>query len=174
MFWFTTLFGLLFAASGLGVIWLVRRLTRVSRIPVPSAAWLGEVSVERYRPMLRLLSGDDLRFLRSQPGFHAGMDVTLRRQRCKIFRGYLTCLKGDFRRICSALQSLMLQSKYDRPDLASALVRAQVSFAAGLAVVEFRLVLYRWGLCEVDATALLRLFDSMQLELRTLVPQGEA
>ena len=58
---------------------------------------LAELSVDRYRPMLRLLNDDDLRFLRVQPGFTPDMARSYARQRCKIFRGYLKCLETDFR-----------------------------------------------------------------------------
>ena len=127
----TFLFGLLFALSGIGVVLAVRSLTRFHKAPSLSANTLEEVSVDRYRPMLRLLSDDDLQYLRVQPGFTPEMASQLRRQRCKIFRGYLRCLDTDFRCVCGALKLLILESRYDRPDLASALVRAQVSVRRG-------------------------------------------
>ena len=64
----------------------------------------------------------------------------------------------------------MLQSKRDRPDLAAVLVRQQTLFAFGMATVEARLFLYRWGLCTVDVRALVKTFDVMRLELGNLVP----
>jgi len=78
-------------------------------LPV-TAEWIDELSVERYRPMLRLLDGADLEFLRSQPGFNNAMAIKLRAQRCQIFRGYLRCLDADFGRVCGAIKVLMLQS----------------------------------------------------------------
>jgi hypothetical protein len=64
----------------------------------------------------------------------------------------------------------MLQSRHDRPDLAGVLVQHQVMFASGMAMVYFRLFLYRWGVCGVDVTSLVKNFDLMRLELRSLVP----
>ncbi len=139
------------------------------RLPV-TAEWIDELSTERYRPMMRLLDGEDLEFLRSQPGFTPRMANKLRVQRCQIFRGYLRCLNADFGRVCAAIKVLMLQSRNDRPDLATALLRYQASFACGILMVQFRLFLYRWGLCAVDVTSLVRMFDVMRMELRTLVP----
>src|SRR4051794_14628140 len=101
------------------------------RLPVTSE-WIDELSVERYRPMLRLLDGQDLEFLKAQPGFTPGMASKLRVQRCKVFRSYLRCLAGDFSRVCGAIKLLMLHSRRDRPDLAAALVRHQIIFAVGL------------------------------------------
>jgi hypothetical protein len=135
-----------------------------------NADWIDDLSVERYRPMLRLLDERDIEFLRSQPGFTPRMAARLRAQRTQIFRGYLRNLNGDFRRVCMAVKVLMLQSKRDRPDLAAALVRQQALFALGVAMVEARLFLYRWGLCTVDVRALVKTFDVMRLELRSLVP----
>ena len=170
MLWITILFTLLFAVLGLGLALLVRSLTRVKTVQPLPQDWLEELSGDRYRPMLRLLGDDDLQFLRSQPGFNRHLASRLRRQRRAIFRGYLAGLKSDFRRVTTALRALILQSRYDRPDLASALVRAEARFAMGLAVVRVRLALYQFGLCGVDASDLLRLFAAMQLELRLLVP----
>jgi len=166
----TFLFGLVFALSGIGAVLAIRSLTRFHKAPSLPANTLQEVSVDRYRPMLRLLSDDDLQYLRVQPGFTPEMASQLRRQRCKIFRRYLRCLETDFRCICGGLKHLILESRYDRPDLASALVRAQFQFAVGLAVIRFRLVLFRLGIGDVSASGLLRLFDAMRLELRILVP----
>ena len=142
------------------------------RLPV-TAEWIDELSIERYRPMMRLLDGEDLDFLRSQPGFTPRMATRLRIQRCQIFRGYLRCLSADFGRVCAAIKVLMLQSRHDRPELAAALVRHQVTFACGIFMVQFRLFLYRWGFCTVDASSLVKIFDIMRLELRTLVPAAQ-
>lgn len=138
-------------------------------LPV-TAEWIDELSTERYRPMMRLLDGRDLEFLRSQPGFSPRMASKIRRQRCQIFRGYLGCLSTDFRRISSALKLLMLRSNVDRPDLAAALVRQQFAFGYGMVNVYAHLFLYRWGIANVDVSSLVGIFDSVRVELRTMVP----
>lgn len=134
--------------------------------------WIAELSVDRYRPMLRLLDEADLKFLRSQPGFDSGMEAKLRAQRCQIFRGYLRGLETDFRRVCTAVKLLMLQSELDRPDLASVLMQQQASFALGMAVANVRLVLYRWGIASVDVSDLVKRFDAMRVELWNLAPSA--
>jgi hypothetical protein len=159
-----------FLALAVALVLLVRKIAFTgSSLPL-TAEWIDELSIERYRPMMRLLDGGDLEFLRSQPGFTPRMATKLRVQRCQIFRGYLRCLNGDFQRVCAALKVLMLQSRHDRPDLAGVLVQNQVMFACGMAMVYFRLFLYRWGVCGVDVTSLVKIFDLMRLELRSLVP----
>lgn len=159
-----------FLALAVALFLLVRKMaSNGSSLPL-TAEWIDELSIERYRPMMRLLDGGDLEFLRSQPGFTPRMATRLRAQRCQIFRGYLRCLNGDFQRVCAAIKILMLQSREDRPDLAGLLLQHQVMFACGMGMVYFRLFLYRWGLVGVDVTSLVRNFDLMRAELRRLVP----
>jgi len=158
----------------LALFLMVRKVVSAgSELPLDSQ-WIAELSVERYRPMMRLLDERDLKFLRSQPGFTPRMEAKLRTQRCQIFRGYLRGLEADFRRVCTAVKVLMLQSQLDRPDLASVLVRNQAAFALGVATVNVRLILYRWGLGGVDVSVLVKTFDAMRLELRSLAPSAVA
>lgn len=151
------------------LIYAFRRVAAGSQLPV-TVEWMETLSVERYRPMLRLLDQDDLSFLKSQPGFNPAMAGRLRRQRCNIFNGYLKNLAADFQRTCSALKLVMLHAQTDRPDLSAALLRAQAAFALGLLQVEVSLALYRLGVASVDVSGLVKLFDGMQIELRSLVP----
>ncbi len=150
----------------LGVI-VYRAAERDGALPVDTE-WIEELSVERYRPMMRLLDQDDILFLRSQPGFTPRLEVALRNERCRLFRGYLSLLEADFRRVSMAIKILMLQSRYDRPDLASTLLRHQAVFALGITLVRIRLALYQLGLGAVDASILVKTFDAMRLELRSL------
>ena len=158
------------AALLLAVALFIRKVAfRGGVLPV-TAEWIDELSIERYRPMMRLLDAEDLEFLRTQPGYTPKMASQLRIQRCQIFREYLRCLTADFGRVCAAMKLVMLQSRRDRPDLAGALLRNQILFASGVMGVQFRLTLYQWGLCGVDVTSLVKIFEMMRLELRTLVP----
>ena len=76
--------------------WISRRVARSSQRRPLTAHWIEELSLERYRPMMRLLDPDDLEFLRSQPGFTWRMASRLRAQRCQLFRSYLRSLDEDF------------------------------------------------------------------------------
>jgi hypothetical protein len=165
-----TLIILFVGAISASLAWLVRKIAFSStHLPV-TAGWIDELSSERYRPMLRLLDGEDLDFLSSQPNFSSSSAMRVRKQRCEIFRGYLRCLNNDFNRVCLAVKLLMLQAHDDRPDLASILLRNRISFATGMATVYVRLFLYRWGLCGVNVTGLVKTFDTMRIQLQTLVP----
>jgi hypothetical protein len=148
---------------------VTRHFVSPDRLPV-TAVWIEELSIERYRPMLRLLNREDLDFLRAQPDFTERMATEFRMQRCRAFQEYLQQMDDDFKRISMALKILMVQSKQDRADLASALVRRQITFAYGMMMVQFELVLYRYGVWTVDVADLMKLFNGMRLELRALVP----
>ena len=167
--------GFLIAASVVfvGLVLVLVKLTRhfasPQHLPV-TAEWIEELSIERYRPMLGLLNQEDLQLLRTQPGFTPQMATSFRIQRCQLVQEYLRYLDSDFKRICMALKVVMVQAEHDRPELASALVRNQMTFAYGMVMVQFQLVLYRYGVGNVDVTGLVKLFDGLRLQLRTLVP----
>ncbi len=165
---------LMVLALAAAVVVLARKLAFTDTSLPLTAEWIDELSIERYRPMMHLLDGGDAESLRSQPGFTPGMAAKLRIERCQVFRGYLRCLRTDFQRVCAALKLLMLHSRDDRPDLAGVLVHQQLMFECGLVLVGFRLFLYRFGLCGVDVTDLVKIFDLMRLELRRLVPATAA
>jgi hypothetical protein len=161
---------MILAALSLGIAALLRMLDSTDR-PLPvTAEWIDELSTDRYRPMMRLLDSRDIEFLRSQAGFTPKMESEMRARRCQIFRGYLRCLDMDFQRVCTALKLVLVQSEQDRPDLSGVLLHNQILFATGLLAVQFRLILYGWGICTVDADRLVRIFDGMAFELRHLVP----
>jgi hypothetical protein len=146
-----------------------KRWPKRDGLPV-NAEWIAELSVERYRPMLRLLDDSDLKFLSAQPGFDPHVAVRLRRQRHRIFGCYLTSLQSDFRQTCDALSALVIHSREDRPDLAWLVARKQLAFGLYMLHARWRLALYRWGIGCVNVGCLMNLFDSVCLELHELVP----
>ena len=56
-------------AVGAVLIFIFRRLIGGPKSLPVSVDWINDLSVARYRPMERLLSEEDYRFLASQPGF---------------------------------------------------------------------------------------------------------
>jgi hypothetical protein len=156
----------------LAIVVLYRQLTAPSRTLPLTTDWLAEISPDRYRPMLRVLDDQDVQFLRTQPGFTVDMERNLRAQRSQIFNGYLKSLESDFQRICTALKLVMVQSRTDRPELSSALLKAQFSFGFGVMMVRCHLALYRWNMAHVDVSPVVQLFEGMRVELRSFVPAG--
>jgi hypothetical protein len=158
-------------AVALGVVYGLRRSSSGCQLPA-TTDWIDELSVERYRPMLKLLSGEGVAFLRRQPDHTSAMEREFRAQRCQIFLGYLRNLEEDFGRVCGALKLLMMHAEQDRPDLVATLVRTRFQFTCGVAAARVQAQLFRCGLGTVDVADLLKIFTSLHLELRVLVPAG--
>ncbi|HWB97508.1 MAG TPA: hypothetical protein VG672_12415 [Bryobacteraceae bacterium] len=155
---------------GSAMVLLFRKLLQPQRSLPTSTDWIQDLSASRYRPMARLLSNDDFRFLASQPGYNRAMARRLRRERRKAFRGYLRCLTRDFGRVCTAIQLLLMDSAADRPDLAAALVKQRAIFRLNLLAVECRLLLHACGWNRmVDVRDLVGTLDVLGGELRRLV-----
>lgn len=166
----TAIFILSCAGLAAELLWLLRQI-RCSDCGLPiTVDWIEELSIERYRPMLRLLYGDDFAFVSAEVGFGVNQKAQFRSQRVRIFRGYLRRLRSDFEQVSLAIRVVMVQSRYDRPDLAHTLIRRRLQFATGVAIVHLRLFLYQWGLGGVDATGLMKIFEALRLELRALLP----
>jgi len=153
-------------AMGIRTLRRIAAMRRHSSIP---ADWSPELSVDRYRPMFRLLDEADIRFLRSQPGATKHLVKRLRRQRYQVFQGYLASLRRDFQRGCEALMLVAVESHGDR-DIVRALVVTRLKFSIALARVRFRLLLYRWNIASVPVGQLVGLFETLQLELLVLNP----
>jgi hypothetical protein len=153
---------------------LARHIGSGSEILPVTTEWLGSLSDDQYRPMLRLLEESDFRFLRTQKGYTPALENRLRCRRMESFLEYLNMLESDFKRVCLALKVVMVQSESDRPDLASALIHRQLTFAFCMLLIQFRLILFRCGIAGVDATGIVNLFDGMRLELKTLLPVTSA
>ena len=165
-----TILTIILVASLLGIVAMVRMWSAADRSLPVTAEWIDDLSPDRYRPMMRLLDSRDFEFLRSQNGFTPKMEAKLRTRRCQIFRGYLRSLDTDFQRVCMALKLVLLHSEQDRPDLSAVLVHHQIMFISGLLAAQFRVFLYGWGICTVDVTPLVRIFDVVRIELRAMVP----
>ena len=105
-----------------------------------------------------------------QPGITAAMAHRVRGQRYRMFLAYLASLQRDFEVISSALKFVLVHGGRDRPDLSFTLVRAQLTFALGFVLARFRAYTWRLGCGTVDARGLLKVFDGLQVELRSMIP----
>jgi len=153
---------------------LVRRLASPARVRGVDPEWLRDFSVEVYRPMERLLSEDDYKFLKTQPGFEPSIGRQLRSMRRKIFRAYLRQLERDFRKLYQAAKQLLLYSPQDRPDLAVALLKQRALFSFGIAAVHVRLSLHTLGWGTVDVHGLVDSLDWLRAQTQQLVAAPSA
>jgi hypothetical protein len=111
----------------------------------------------RYRPLLRILSEEDLAPVRNDKKLLRRMRV----QRAEIFRGYVRCLSRDYARLLSGLSMAALQSATDRPDLAFAILRSRLMFASTLCRLDVMVVFYRFGVCGVDVSGLAAVVEAL-------------
>jgi hypothetical protein len=130
-------------------------------------------SLERYRPMERLLSPEDFRFVQRAPGYRPEVGARWKRERRRLFRLYLSELKRDFQRLHTEARVMVAESGADSAPLVGVLMRQQVIFLAATLGLEFRLALDWAGIGAVDARPLIELIESMRLDLaRQTAPYG--
>jgi len=122
------------------------------------------VAADRYRPMLRLLSENDLALIEADPKLKKAMKA----KRCALFRGYLRCLTRDYAVLLAGVRDAMVQSGVDRPDLARALARNRILFALAICKVEFRLALHATGAGTVDISGLVDALEALRGQVRVM------
>ena len=160
------------AVSALGIVLALRKVAAPKTAHPVTTAWIEELSIERYRPMMRLLDRAELRFLQTQHDWDRKQLDEFRSGRIRLFRQYLKRLNADFSSVCMALKIVMMQSDIDRPDLGTTLLHSQLRFALGMVAIQVRLAFYAFGIGRVETAGLLSLFDHMRLELRQIVPES--
>lgn len=161
---FTAIFLLFVPAFAL----VVRKLFARTSAPALSAEWLDGLSSRRYKPMERLLENCDFEYLESQNGHSRKLAHRVRAERLKLFRMYARCLDRDFNRICIAIKVIMIHSQVDRPDLAALLLKTKFAFTISLVAVEYRLLIFHFGVGQVDVRPLVSAMDALRLQLREL------
>ena len=171
-----TLISILTPAVVLAVVLglLVRSLSRQNNNNQNSAqwspGWFDDFSASSYRPMSRLLSEEDFRFLSKQAGYTPQMGKRLRKDRRLVFRSYLRNLIKDFNRLYSGAAILMVYSEVDRAELASSLFRIRVNFYYVLFLVQMRLAIHAAGFEMMDITPMLQSLEFLQVRVRSLQP----
>lgn len=152
----SALFLIAFGAVGLLFVLKLRSLdckeTSTSSFP----------GADRYRPMLRLLSDDDLALVSS----NNKLLKNLKARRRDLFRGYLRCLTRDYAHLLAGVRQAMVDSGIDRPDLARALLMNRILFAMAICKIEVRLALHATGACTVDISGLVDALETLRVQVR--------
>ena len=110
--------------------------------------------------MLRLLSEDDFAPVRRNKKLLA----RLRTERTAIFRGYVRCLALDHARLLAGLRLAAVDSTFDRPDLAPAVLRNRMLFASLLCRLDLLLLLHCLGVRRIAVSGLVKVLDSLRAE----------
>lgn len=122
------------------------------------------LAADRYRPMLRLLSNDDLAFLAA----HSKLQKAVWSKRRSLFRAYLRCLTKDYGQLLAGIRHAMVHSGTDRPDLARALARNRVLFAFAVCKIELRLALHATGAGNVEISGLVNALETLRSQVSVL------
>ena len=152
---------LFFVALGL-FSWQFLSRMRILSVAEKSAPAI--VSADRYRPMLRLLSDEDLEFVAG----NGSLRRTLRSRRRELFRSYLRCLTRDYAHLLAGVRTVMVRSGVDRPDLAQALARNRVLFVIAICKVEMRLTMHALGVGKVDISGLVDALEALRTQVSVM------
>ncbi|MDP9115302.1 MAG: hypothetical protein M3O20_16685 [Acidobacteriota bacterium] len=115
--------------------------------------------------MARLLTDSDLLFLKAQPGYVAEIGARWKRERRRIFRLYLSELKGDFRRLHAQAREMVAHSGAESAGLVEVLMKQQIIFLRATMTLEFRLALQAMGIGKVDVSSFMRIVEAMRVDL---------
>ncbi len=158
---------LILIVSGMLALHLYTRLRYVQAMALSSAPLPAE---GRYRPMLRLLSANDIELVAS----NKALCNKLRKQRLSLLQDYLGCLTKDYGRLLAGLRASMVASNVDRPDLADALAKNQMLFVIAVCRIEYRIWLYRFGIGTIDVSGLVNAIDALRAQVVVLRPAMQA
>jgi hypothetical protein len=148
----------------------IQLLLKMRALGSAGEAGTGVQNADRYRPMLRLLSDEDLAFLPA----HSQLRTALRARRRALFRGYLRCLTRDYARLLAGVRHAMVQSGVDRPDLARALAKNRMLFAIAICKVEYRLALHAAGIGHVEIGGLVEALEALRSQVSVLTSVAQA
>ncbi len=147
------------------------QLRRRAHAPVAARSWDGDFDINRYRPMQRLLTAEDLTYLEA-----AGLDRRernqFRKQRRRLFERYLRNLERDFATVHAAARALLVNAPEDRPELAAAIIRQHLAFQQTLWMIRLGLYVPGFTGAAVRVGHLLELAEGMTSsarEVRSLV-----
>ncbi len=131
----------------LAAIALAAALTLLARLRTPAAdpEWLERFSSTKYKPLARLLSDADYRFLESQPGYSPSISKRLRRERGGVIRDYLKMMARDFARLHAAAKEIAVFSAEDRSELVHSLLKQRLVFEYAIWSVRWRIRLHAIG-----------------------------
>ncbi|MBN8730562.1 MAG: hypothetical protein J0L64_08490 [Acidobacteria bacterium] len=131
----------------LGILFLIHNHLRPARLR-DSIDWkrVQAFRGDTYRPLVRLLSGNDYEFLRRLPGYEPAIANQLRRERRRIQRRFLNRLEMDFTQLHLVARTLVRDQEQDRPELVLALVRTGAEFRLNLFRIRLGLALEPLGL----------------------------
>lgn len=135
-----------------------------------SIEWLDEFSTTKYIPMQRLLDGADFAFLAAQSGGNAIAAKRLQNEHRRIFSEYMRQLNGDFHRLVTLANVMVIYSSQDRAELVHDIWNQRMDFYRAFCALRVKIALAPFGLAVPDVSALLGTLGDMQSRVRSLTP----
>jgi hypothetical protein len=143
------------------IVFLFHRLASQAGSDLSAEQWRDEFSVDRYRPMERLLSERDFEFLARQPGYQPRIGKELRAARRRIFEGYLCLMVEDFNQLLGRAKLMVIYAPGDGSDVLRALFKQQIRFYALVCRVRLRLALSRFGVAPSNPRQLIGALEQL-------------
>jgi hypothetical protein len=125
----------------------------------------GEFSLARYQPMARLLSQEDLEFVKAQPGYRPEIGKKFSRERRRIFRMYLEELARDYHRMHAQARAIVASLPAENAALVGVLIRQKYRFWMEMIALEAHLT---FSLGAVDVSGLVNAVASMHAQINSL------
>jgi hypothetical protein len=123
------------------------------------------LDLSRYRPMLRLLSNEDLEYPQAAVPVAGDIAARLRQRHVELFKAYLRALRADFDLLQDTGHELIAAGAASET-LPEALLRAKIEFSRAMWSIRFRLIAFQLGLTGVDARPLLSAVAQAQTALQ--------
>jgi hypothetical protein len=159
-----------FAIAGAGYR-VLRKITR-PKLSVEDLNARIDIDWLSCSPLDRLLDPSEFEFLKRR-GLSNERINALRAKRRSLFRMYMRQLTHEFNTAHTALQTVLVSSQVDRPDLARQLGKQKLLFYRGLVTVEVRLTMNALGFDSVPMPTmdLIRPLERLHQEFSRLMPQ---
>lgn len=154
------------------LVWIVRLCAPEPGARRPGPEWVKRFDARRYDPVSRLLSGHDLEFLPSAPGYSTEIERRLRAARRRALAGYLRWMKTDFDRLYLAGKAAIAEAHTDQSDVLASLVRMRAVFLWRYALAMGRLSFSWAGVGLPDARGLAEAVSRLGSTVGTLAPSS--
>lgn len=160
------------------ITFIVLRLRVYWAPAMPPAAEFPELSLSRFEPMARLLSRQDLEFLKSQPGYRPEIGRKLQRTRLRVFRCYLVDLAAEFQSLHSMARRMVANGSAQDAPLVGLLFHQQVTFWRAIVALELRILTSNLGfasaLSHANVRVLIEAMNTLRTEMARLAPAPSA
>lgn len=145
--------------------WLFSRLVATRKVFDVDLAWWQSFRTDRYAPVLRLLSPQDVNYVAGIERGNRRLLADFKRNRLALMRTYIMEMSADFDRL-QAVGQLMVTAGPAGLELREALFRERVRFTTGLWRIRLQMAGFRWGLSGVDASVLLGSLGDLSAAVR--------